>query len=251
MKKTTEFLTVLLTGACILSPVLSFAAGRSPVEKKAPVEQTTRGDAVIFKVHEIEPVLEDGIVTGCDYTVTLYNRTSINFRNFTVNLNWKDPVEERFQFERYVEGVVGKEEALKHKEFLSKNESTKPMKSEITVNAFGANKQISIKSHIQNEKCYLLLTDAEYTVTPCDIARSIDSASTLGGSIDNKNCTGLFQYVSASNPEYFGQFKDVSASDLALQQQQYETRELTDIDSIIGKIVENLGVSDKTLTDIN
>lgn len=253
MKKVIGLLSILLAGASFIATDSHAATRMQARQGKTLNEQapTTRNDAVIFKVHDIKPIAEDGVVKGCDYTVTLYNRTSINFRTFTVNLNWKDTVDERFQFDRYVESIVGKDEALKHKDFLIKKEISQPMQSAITVNAFGANKQISVKSHIDNEKCYLLLTDAEYTVTPCDIARSIDSTANFGGGIDSKDCTGLFQLVSTSNPEYFGQFKDTSATELAAKSEEADTKELTDIDSIITKIVDNLGTSDRTLTDIN
>ena len=34
---------------------------------------TTKSDAVIFKIHDITPVADNGIVTGCDFILTLYN----------------------------------------------------------------------------------------------------------------------------------------------------------------------------------
>jgi hypothetical protein len=67
----------------------------------------------------------------------------------------------------------------------------------------------------------------------------------------SQECTPLFQLVNTSNPEYFGQFKNISATELAMRSQESESRELSDIDLVINKIVENMGVSGKTLADIN
>ena len=61
----------------------------------------------------------------------------------------------------------------------------------------------------------------------------------------------MFQLVDTANPEYFGEFKNISVTEIAEQNQQLHSKDLTDIDVVISKIIENLGVSDKTLTDIN
>lgn len=249
MKKITEVLAVLLTSVGLLS-VSAQAASKAAAPTKTE-EATTRNDAVIFKIHDIVPVSKDGIVTGCDFTVTLYNRTAVNFRNFTLNLKWRDTVDERFEFDSYIKGILGEKITADEANLLGEAAQSKPLATALTVNAFGTNKQLSIKSHIDNEKCYLLLQQAAYNVTPCDIARntSSDSRNTFGS--DGKECTALFQLVDTSNPEYFGEFKNISATEVALQNEQYHSQELSDIDLVISKIVENLGVSDKTLTDIN
>jgi hypothetical protein len=246
MRKSIKFFTVLLCGVALLS-VSSEAAERN--SKKAE-NSTTRRDAVIFKVHNVEPIAEDGIVTGCDFDVTLYNRTSINFRNFTLNMSWNDKVEEKFKFGNYMEKFLTKEELAQQKNLLTDAVEVKPLQSSVTINAFGADKQISVHSHVNSEKCYLMLSNASFSVTPCDIVRNVDMPTT-GNNFDNKECTALFQFVDTSNPEYFGQFKKLSATELEEQSRDFEAHELSDIDSVINKIVENLGASDKTLTDIN
>ena len=119
MKKSIKFLAVFLLGAVMAAPTALQAAEKAPAPTaKAAAksgEPSTRPDAVIFKIHDIDPVLEDGVVKGCNYMITLYNRTSINFRTFTVNLDWPDVVDERFKFDRYVESLLGVEEAEKTK----------------------------------------------------------------------------------------------------------------------------------------
>jgi len=245
MKKSIRILSALLFGY-----VTFFSASANAVEvKKADTKETTRNNAVIFKVHDVQPVDNEGIITGCDFTVTLYNRTAINFRSFTLNLNWNDIVAENFKFDKYMESVLNAEELAQQKQFLAKENVDKPMQTSISINAFGTDKQLSVRSHIDNEKCYLLLSNAKFTVSPCDIARSLNTAK--GEGLDNKDCTALFQFVDTANPEYFGQFKKLSATEQALQAKTIETGELSEIDDVIGKIVENLGSSNKTLTNIN
>lgn len=254
MRTSMKVLAALLTGTSLFAPSLAISAEKAPkaaLLEKSAAEPTTRNDAVIFKVHDITPVSEEGVVTGCDFIVTLYNRTAINFRTFTINLQWKDAVDERFKFNRYVESVLGADEAAKQKDFLGEDTSAQPLRTSVTVNAFGADKQISVRSHVNNEKCYLMLNPADYAVTPCEIARSIDSAGGLSVGAEGKECTNLFQLVDTKNPEYFGQFKNISATEIAEQNKKIESKELADIDVVIGKIVENLGTSDETLANIN
>lgn len=252
MSKSIKFLSVLLSGIIFCLPVLA-ASEKTPIATSREIkkEPTTRPDAVIFKIHDVTPVSTDGVVTGCDFSVTLYNRTAVNFRSFTIDLQWNDVVDERFKFNKYVESILGAEEVAKQKDLLGEEMAVKPLKTAITVNAFGADKQITVKSHVDNEKCYLMLSEATYNVSPCDIARNLDNNSGFGLNNGEKECTKLFQLVSTSNPEYFGQFKKISATEIAAQDKEKETRELSDIDVVIQKIVENLGASDKTLTNIN
>jgi hypothetical protein len=201
-------------------------------------------------VHNIDPVETDGVVSGCDFTVTLFNRTSINFRNFTINMSWDDVVSERFKFDKYVESVMSKEDLIKFKDVIKEEAPTAPLSTSITVNAFGANKQVSVRSHMNSEKCYLMLKDARFNVTPCDIARNVSSLGDMSLAETNE-CTGLFQFVSTTNPEYYGKFKSISITEEAEQNSIMENQEMTDIDIVIGKIVDNLGVSDNTLNNIN
>ena len=245
MIKSMKFIASLVIGTVIALP---YNADASTEKNDTP---TTRSDAVIFKIHEIEPVSKDGIVTGCDFTTTLYNRTSNNFRNFTINLDWDDVVDERFKFDKYAEAVMSKEDFKKIESTITEKKEDASVKTSITINAFGSYKQISVRSHIDNEKCYLLLNKANFTVTPCDIARNIETKKGADVSANQKECTSLFQFVSTGNPEYFGKFKRISQTEEAIQNDIVETQELSDIDSVIGKIVENLGISDSTLTNVN
>ena len=244
MRKTIQYLSAVVLGSAFL-----LSGNANAVEQKNAEEATTRNDAVIFKVHEIEPVLKDGVVIGCDFSVTLYNRTSINFRSFTIDMGWKDAVDDRFNFEQYMKAYVNPKEMEEHKKFLSQEPQSKPLSTKITVNAFGADKQITLRSHINSDKCFLMLSDAEYKVSPCDIVRSIDNEATKN--VNSKECTQLFQFVNTSNPEYFGEFKNMSATELAAQEKSIEKGELADIDEIINKVVENLQSSDETLNSIN
>lgn len=247
MRKYNKFFTALMFALFFANQAFSAATGNSKAQNVNAEEPTTRDNAVIFKIHDIKPVDVEGVVTGCDFLLTLYNRTSINFRSFTVNLDWVDEVESAFKFDKYVESVIGFDEVRKQKEYLGDKFETEPLKAAITVNAFGADTQISVKSHIDSEKCYLLLKEAKFNVTPCDIVRSIDNMATSA----SQDCTNLFQMVDTSNPEYFGQFKSISATELAMRNRESESRELSDIDLVINKIVENIGTSGDTLAEIN
>ena len=94
-----------------------------------------------------------------------------------------------------------------------------------------------------------MLTNANFSVTPCEMVKV--GISTGGGNTsgEKSNCTNLFELVDTSNPEYFGLFKKISATDEQEQNVQQQKSELSTIDEIIGKIVENMGMADKSLTN--
>lgn len=247
MKKLLASIFMLFATLVCSQAIAATETNQEKLNKEAP---STRPDAVIFKVHEVTPVAEDGMVTGCDFTVTLYNRTSVNFRTFTLNLDWKDVVDETIKFDTYVSNIINKEEAEMFKNIVANDKkATTPLNAKITVNAFGADKQISVRSHIDTERCYLMLNNATFSVTPCEMVKV--GVSTGGGNTsgEKSNCTNLFELVDTSNPEYFGQFKKISATDEQEQNIQQQKSELSSIDDIIGKIVENMGMADKALTN--
>jgi len=250
MRKSVKILSALLLfSVAFLSTEAKAAEQTQNTGDQEEQQPTTRPDSVIFKVHDISPVLDDGIVTGCDFTMTLFNRTSINFRSFTVNLAWTDTVDEKFKFSRYMESFLGPEEFSKQKDLIESDAPDQPLQTNISVNAFGANQQISVRAHVNSDRCYLMLSRASYTVSPCEIARNLDTAGSAN--VSNKECTNLFEVVDTANPEYFGKFKQVSSTEEAIQNEIIEKKELSDIDDVLNKIVENLGLSNKALTNIN
>jgi len=250
MKKSVKILSALFLFSAFLTNEAKAAeqTPATPATENAE-KPTTRPDSVIFKIHDIKPVLDDGVVTGCDFTMTLFNRTSINFRSFTINLAWNDVVDEKFKFSRYMESYLGPDDFAKQKDFIEDDTPSQPLQTNISVNAFGANQQISVRAHVNSDRCYLMLGTASYNVAPCEIARNLDTAS--NSNINNKECTKLFEVVDTANPEYFGKFKQISSTEEAIQNDIIEKKELSDIDDVISKIVENLGLSNKALTNIN
>ncbi len=254
MNKFVKTLTILLTISAVLLPQNTYAkSARTNIQQKKPATtqtHTTSSDAVIFKIHDITPIKENGLITGCDYYITLYNRTAINFRTFTINLDWADNVEDEFKFDRYVEASLGKDAIKEQKELFKDKYNSSTTKTSSTINAFGVDKQISIKSYIETEKCYLLLKEPKYTISPCEMARNIKTAGAAGLGSKEQTCDSLFEYVGSTNPEYFGDFKKMSLSDQEAINVDLENQELADIDVVIGEIVENMGTSDKTLSEI-
>ena len=59
---------------------------------------TTKPSAVLFKIHEIKPVVNtEGVVTNCDFMVTFYNRTTKGLRPAKIEMGWTDNVSNRYE----------------------------------------------------------------------------------------------------------------------------------------------------------
>lgn len=246
MKKVTAFAFLCFM---TFASSLSFAADVDKNKKTNESLESTRSDAVIFKVHDVIPVTEDGVISRCDFTVTLYNRTQVNFRSFTLNLEWKDTVDENFKFDQYVMNYISQDEFAMFKNIVENDkEASEALKAQIVVNAFGADKQVSIRSSVNNEKCYLMLSDAEFTVSPCETVRTTTLKSLEDLNKGKEECTGFFQLVNTSNPEYFGKFKNISASDEKEQELQSQKSALQSIDELINKVAKNMEAATHSLT---
>ena len=170
-------------------------------------------NGVLFKIHDIVPVKNaDGIVVSCDLGATFYNRTGAEVSNAALTLVWSDEV---------VADAINQEER-KAREARRTNRRNTPRYNTASYNSkdislnlrlppIKPHQQISLKSKVMTDRCFLLLNDMEVTVTKCGTAASNEELSKIG-------CDNLFRFVSPKSPEYYSEFKEVSPDELAAQE---------------------------------
>lgn len=174
-------------------------------------------DAVLFKIHDITPVKNsEGIVTSCDLGATFYNRTTSNISDVSLNLLWQDDVvaDTIDQEER-----VAKENQRANRRAPSRYSTSSFDDKDVSFNLklppLKSYQQITLKSKVNTDRCFLLLNDMEITVNSCR----------LGGAKSEGDCKGLFSFISVKNPEYYSEFQVVSPEEqnnqaLSMQEQQ-------------------------------
>lgn len=157
-------------------------------------------DAVLFKIHDIIPIKNsDGVVTSCDLGATFYNRTSNNISDISLTFVWLDEViadeitqEDRMQKENK------RANRRTSSRFSTASYNDKDVVFNLKLPPLKSYQQITLKSKVNTDRCFLLLNDMEINVNSCRIG-------------DGKaDCKGLFNFVSVKNPEYYTDFQVIS-----------------------------------------
>jgi hypothetical protein len=246
--------------ACILTAPLAHAEDS---ETEATVsEQTTKPRAVLFKIHDIEPVTDaEGVVTNCDFMVTFYNRTDESFRQAKLNLGWEDNVSSRFEVDQdsAKEEKVVKEQPrnARYRSVDQKESKASSMEvtTSVTMPSLSAYKQASVKATVKTAKCFLLLDNVEFDVASCNMiskntTETTSRRSRMVADRSDSECAGLFEYVDSKNPEYYDEFKKISYSDQAKLLGDEKVQDTSDIKKAYDQVVTNINHASATLDGI-
>ena len=252
-----------LGGFFVLSVV--FFAGLATAEETQTQSQTQPQDAsvsvsksraVLFKIHDVTPVKNaDGLITNCDFLVTFYNRTPTAFQSAKLEFGWTDEVTDL-----YLTDIEETEKASQNQPKTAPARNGVKTLGNVTTTvdmpAVGAYSQISVKGSLKTEKCFLLLTPVNFNVETCNMADGNDNRSSSRSatrtlpSRANAECSGLFQFIDYTNPEYYDEFKEISyAEQEALLGKEKETN-LDDINTKYNAIVTSLEKAGNILSNI-
>lgn len=219
----------------------SFAAEDEKADAKE--EQTSDAGAVIFRIENIQPVLNDeGITEKCKFTFTVYNRMEQEIAEANLKLSWEDNIEDKYKI---VGGNIKANDAKAALQVLEK---------EITFQTLPPHIQRSFDDVIETNKCFLLLDQLEFEVKNCTFSDEAATAKSKD-SKDNKQaaggCTDKFNYINSQNPEYYSEFKDMPDSDIEKQADAEKVEELEKIQEIHNGIKADMENIKTTLQRIN
>lgn len=189
----------------------------------ANVSAQVADPAVLFKIHDVQPVKNsDGLTIACDFDTTLYNRSDKDINSATLSLTWTDTA---------IEGMINEEKKVdpkmqnNYRGSFSQTEASSPSDVVTTVDvpALKPYKQVSLRSRIQSDRCFLLMNDVRVEVKKCQIA---------GGQESGRNstpCDGMFRFVSPQNPEYYREFKPISYDEVKMQGENKRNQDRRDL----------------------
>ena len=215
-------------------------------------EDTTKSRAVLFKIHDVKPVVnDDGAVTRCDFMATFYNRSNDSLRYAKLEMGWTDKISEQYFSEE--------DEETEKKPEQNQRGNTKVVEKVgdivaiVDIPALGSHKQTSVKASVKTNKCFLLMDKLEFKVNSCALVGPAEATSSRRRS-DNASapteCVQLFEYVSSDNPEYYDEFKEISYSEQEKLIADEKKQDVKDLDVGYKQVVGNLEKAQKTLKDI-
>ncbi len=205
------------------------AASYAEVVQNKEIEKTSDANAILFRVENIKPLTnEDGLTDRCSFLVTVYNRMEKKVEKINMDFRWKDTIEKKY---RIVDDEVKPVDDIRDAEtFIVKH---------IELEDVYPHQQKSFEQVVTTDKCFLLLDQLEYKVNDC-IAEGDKIQIKNNQQTNRGSCLDRFNYINSKNPEYYSEFKDVPDSVLEQQAEEAKAHELSGIEAVYQKALENL-----------
>ena len=240
----------------ILSLAAAILATANISAAKAEDVDVAKKNAVLFKIHDIVPVKNaEGEVIGCDYNTTFFNRSNLTIRNAGMEVGWKDT-----SIETVIENEK-KEDAVKNNRKAGRARSTTERITDKTIGGFidiptiKPAKQVTVKSRVNTDRCFLLMEPVKFEVNECNAENEQGKAATSRGSgaagaRAGNVCARLFSYVSPDDPQYYLEFKVVTIEDEKAEAEAKQAKQISQVDDMYEKTVKAVDSTNSIVSGI-
>jgi len=221
-------------------------------------------NVVLFKIHDVKPVKnDDGVITDCEFGMTLYNRSPKSVDAATMNLAWFDQgisdviaLEENLAVEEALNPKVKKVASLKQDVSMAKTEDfvAADLVTSISLPQIRPFRQVSLKSKLKSDRCFLLIEDVNFSFSECKVTEpSASSTKRLSAArvADDSGCKSLFRFVSPRDPEYYREFQKVAFNEEQKRKEELRKKELDEMETTYKKMMNDLTTIIDTLGDGN
>lgn len=196
----------------------------------AQTNESEEAGEVLFKVHDIIPEKDaDGNVVYCNMGATFFNRTKQNITNAALKLVWLDEVvsdviDQEERAEKEAQRINSKQARNRYPTSSITDEN---IEASLKLPQIKANQQVSLKTKVDTDRCFLLLNDMDVEVVNC---------GTAGAGVANRqSCNNLFRFISPKMPEYYTEFKEISLE----EQLKNEAEEVVKGEKEVIEVYEN------------
>ncbi len=207
-------------------------------------------EGVIFKIHDVKPIKNrEGLITDCEFNATFYNRSEKNVDNAVVELTWNDQaiadiiakekkeIAERSNRDAALGNIDAFSSYNQPQGLETEHLTPAALKASIRIPPLKPYRQVSLKSKINSDRCFLMIEDAEFKLQSC--SASVQGSSSVV-SPAGSSCEGLFKFVSSKDPEYYREFKKVSFNEEVKNKLNARKKEQQDITSMYDKTVSDM-----------
>ena len=220
-------------------------------------------NVVLFKVHDIKPLKDaEGAVTDCEFSLTLYNRSPKSIDDATMQLSWLDEGvsevidEEEEQDINNIVSESSKQNFINNPQSNVTQPKTEDLVSRNLVTTVVLPKikpfrQVSLKSKVKSDRCFLMINNAEYSFTSCSISESETGGRRLStAGQGNSSCQSLFRFVSPRDPEYYREFQKVSFNEEAEKRKEARKKDINELEESYTKMIDSLNETSNVLNSI-
>ncbi len=210
--------------------------------------------SVLFKIHEVKPVIDaQGLITDCDFIVTVYNRTDDSLQPSKIEMGWTDNISATYFSD---ENKISSQDA-NGKKMRSKEQNVASLGDVTTVvdiPALGSYKQASVKASVKTEKCFILIDNLKFNVSACGFVGKDEDANLRRRNRNNNSasqeCVNLFEYIDSANPEYYSEFKNISFSEQEKQMADDAKQDISDLEKQYNKVIKSFEKVEKIIGNI-
>lgn len=198
-------------------------------------------EVVLFKIHDVVPEKDaNGKVLYCNVGATFFNRTKMDIANASLTLKWSDDVigEAIDQEERAEKEQKRVNPRAERSRYTTAGFTGKTINTSLKLPPMKSNQQVTLKTKVDTDRCFLLLNDMDINVNNCGTASMSDKISRQG-------CGNLFRYISPKMAEYYMEFKEISPE----EQLALEESELEGVQKDLIKVFDDTAAIIKGITD--
>ena len=205
---------------------------------------------VLYKIHDIKALKsENGETSECEFSLTLYNRSPKTVEAATINLTWDDEgiadvIDKEARMDLEEEKPVNEQLAELQDQANLKTEDivSKDLTASVILSKIKPFRQITLKSKIKSDRCFLMLENARATFSLCSVTESDEGGSpkAMGNVSQGANdCDSLFRFVSPKDPEYYREFQKVSFNEEATRREEERKKSIDEIETQYNKILQD------------
>lgn len=205
-------------------------------------------DTVLFKIHDIVPVKNaDGNVIACDIGATFYNRTANEIKNASLNLIWTDEViGETINQEEREAKEAQRANRRRVSRYNTSSYTSRDILLKLRLPPLKSYQQITLKSKVNTDRCFLLLNDMEVDVINCG-SSSDNNKRSRNSVMQQANCDGLFTYISPASPEYYNDFQAISVAEQTAQENSLLQEKKEALNAVYQDALKQIDTLNKTL----
>ncbi len=199
---------------------------------------------IIYKIHDIVPVEENGEVKACEFGITLFNRTSDTISDVKLELGWKDEViAEAIKNEEKENKEAASEDGRRRRNASTADFTSDMISTTVSIPPMEPAKQVSLKTKIDTDRCFLLMGEVKNVVRSCKVSGA--SKDKAAGA-----CADLFKFISPQNPEYYTSFSEISYDEKKAEEEKLYAKDVEELNQVYQGAVNSLRKVNKTLTSI-
>ena len=246
-------LLMSVAGLAILFGTVAVKAAETEGDNEFASKIASGENVVLFKIHDVKPIKnDDGVITDCEFGMTLYNRSPKSVDAATINLSWVDKgvadviaTEESLEVEETLRPKSKKNASLKQSVSMSKTADfvVPDLTTSVSLPQIRPFRQVSLKSKIQSDRCFLLIENADFSFSECRVTEpSVSTAKRLTASrgAGDSGCKSLFRFVSPRDPEYYREFQKVAFNEEQKRKEELRKKELGEMETAYKKMMDDL-----------